>query len=215
MSDGNGAADDVGGDDDEAASWLPLRRTPVVPPFSRATVSLILSQLMIIWIFTAIIFQWTPLWVRVMVLLGVVVLTFAAVPVIGRLRHPQVAVNLADGRIRAGRRTVAFEDLSTAHILVASTPKKRTISLLLEDGAGLRAAVNLRDQDEQPLSDSESRVLLEIIERSDIRMPVAREDPQGRFGRFNFPTNLTKADAIALVTNPPRFADPLPIPPAV
>ncbi|MGG7508212.1 hypothetical protein [Plantibacter sp. YIM 135249] len=161
------------------------------------------------------VFDWMPFWMRIVIILGVPTIALGAIPVIGRLRHPQVVVNLADGRLRAGHRTVAFEDLSTAHILVASTPKKRTISLVLEDGAGLRAAVNLRDQDEQPLSDSESRALLEIVERSDIRMPVAREDPQGRFGRFNFPTNLTKADAIALVTNPPRFAEPLPIPPAV
>lgn len=215
MSDGNGAADDVGGDDDEAASWLPLRRAPVVPLFSRIGVLLFLSQTSLLILIALRVFDWMPFWMRIVIILGVPTIALAAIPVIGRLRHPQVAVNLADGRIRAGRRTVAFEDLSTAHILVASTPKKRTISLLLEDGAGLRAAVNLRDQDEQPLSDSESRVLLEIVERSDIRMPVAREDPQGRFGRFNFPTNLTKADAIALVTNPPRFADPLPIPPAV
>jgi hypothetical protein len=45
-------------------------------------------------------------------------------------------------------------------------------------------------------------------------MPISKDDPTGRFARFNFPTSVTKDEALDLVLHPPAFGEPIPIPAA-
>jgi hypothetical protein len=51
-----------------------------------------------------------------------------------------------------------------------------------------------------------------MLRQSAIEMPASPDDPKGRFARFNFPTNITKDEALELVAHPPATADRLPIP---
>jgi hypothetical protein len=53
--------------------------------------------------------------------------------------------------------------------------------------------------------------VLDMLRQANIEMPVSPDDPKGRFARFNFPTNITKDEALEVMAHPPQPTDPLPI----
>lgn len=134
---------------------------------------------------------------------------------IGWLRRatPQVEVDEGGRRLRSGRRVVSWADVTRAE-LMAFPPwsgSPRTLVITLADGKGMRAPVTLRRSEALSLTAEETDLLRTIIEASSIELPRDKDDPRGRFSTQLYPNALTKAEAIALVSEPPGMDDPLPI----
>ncbi|RFA19268.1 hypothetical protein [Subtercola boreus] len=153
-------------------------------------------------------------WVIVLSL-GAGAVAFGLVVLVLRLLVPPVRVNPGAGLLRAGRRTFSYEDVTAAQLVVGTSKTRRNLNLVLRSSRGRRAAILVRDGKGRTLTAEESRLVVDLIGRSNIAMPTSPDDPTGAFARYNFPGNVTKADALALVEHPPTFSDPLPIPPVV
>jgi len=93
-------------------------------------------------------------------------------------------------------------------------PTRETRVVLLRIAAGKRARTEfvLRDKRGETLDERTRNALAEAIRRTAIAMPVSKDDPTGRFARYNFPVNITLEDAVAVVLAPPAKGDALPIP---
>ncbi|PPF85136.1 hypothetical protein C5B96_06755 [Subtercola sp. Z020] len=130
-----------------------------------------------------------------------------------RLIYPPVQLNAGRGLIRAGQRTAAYSEVSTAQLLVTATSARRGLTLLLRTRTGVRAIILIRDGKQRTLAPKAADLVRDLIERSGIELPVSPDDPKGKFARYNFPDHVTRADALALVEHPPALDEPLPIPP--
>ncbi|MDN3494772.1 hypothetical protein QL996_02435 [Planococcus sp. APC 4015] len=132
-----------------------------------------------------------------------------------RRATPQIEIDVARERLRAGRHTRSWSELSRAELMAVPpwTGAARTLVLTLGDGVGLRAPVALRQKESLTLTDEETALLLRIIAASSIELPRDKEDPRGRFSKQLYPNALTKDQAHALVADPPGRNDPLPTAP--
>ena len=153
-----------------------------------------------------------PFIARVGIACAVGVLVLGATVLVSRLRSPAAMANLARGELRAGRRTASFDAITQAQLRAGTTDRHRSIALVLKADHGFRAVVMLRAPGGRLRTEREAAVLREVVERSAIRMPSSPDDPRGAFARYNFPDNITKEDALALIEKPPDVGDPLPIP---
>jgi len=132
---------------------------------------------------------------------------------VSRARTPTVEVNTARRRIRAGKREAGWEELNTAELIILSPSQRRhALVLMLRAPTGLRIPLVLMRRGAPALPPDHRALARMVINGSSIAMPRAKEDPDGRFSRWNFPQNVSKVDAEALVTRPPAADDPLPIP---
>jgi hypothetical protein len=122
-------------------------------------------------------------------------------------------VDLENRLLVLGRKTVAFDRIDTAQLEVSTGFAAREISLRFGVRNGPQVLVQLRVGEELAQDPRQRRIVLDILSQSEIRMPTSSYDPTGSHARWNFPTNLTKEQAIEVVTNPPGQGDPLPIPP--
>ena len=126
-------------------------------------------------------------------------------------RHPRAFVNLEGSLLRAGRRTVAFSQITMAHLVTGSRNfHDLSLLLVLASDSGLRATVLLRERAGHALCHADRANVLRILDESSIAFPASATDPSGRFARTNFPRNVDKQTAIALVTDPPLFGEALP-----
>lgn len=155
--------------------------------------------------------DWAPTVAVGVVSLG---LSVAVAVVITRRRYPAVWVDIAERRLRSAGRELRWDEVSAAELVVGATGSKRTrtLFLVLRGDDGLRVLITLVRRGAPAIQGREAAVARAIIASSSIAMPRAKEDPEGRFSRYNFPTNLSKEDAEAVVARPPRAGDPLPIP---
>jgi hypothetical protein len=74
------------------------------------------------------------------------------------------------------------------------------------------AAFRLIDQRGEPLDQPTAHLVAEVLKRTSSVMPTSEYDPSGRFAKYNFPSNVTREEAIDLVLHPPAFEEELPIP---
>lgn len=153
-----------------------------------------------------------PIPLRVLATLVVSVVLATVVVAIMRLRTPQVYVDVSQRLIRTRRETIRWDELDRAELLVAETKHTRALILLLRSGKSFRVPIVVRRAKEKPVLERTRTLAGEVIRGSSIAMPVSKDDPTGRFARFNFPTNVTKEEALELVENPPSFGEPIPIP---
>ena len=127
------------------------------------------------------------------------------------MRHPRAFVNLEESLLRAGRRTVAFSQITTAQLMTGSRNiHDLSLLLVLASDSGLRAPVLLRERAGHILDRADRANVLRVLGESSVAFPASSTDPSGRFARTNFPRNVDKQTAIALVTDPPHFGDALP-----
>ncbi|MCU1440097.1 MAG: hypothetical protein JWP85_1094 [Rhodoglobus sp.] len=122
----------------------------------------------------------------------------------------RVEANFELGVIRRGRRSAAFHDLDFATLGVDGAPAHRLLELRFGARDKLDLVAPLRDGERILLPHATRDALALVIEASSVRLPVDRYDPQGRFARYNFPENVTREEAIALVLDPPAPGDSLP-----
>lgn len=116
-------------------------------------------------------------------------------------------------RLVCGRRSLAFSDIDFAQLEVGPSPLAEDIGIRFGLSHGPQVVVGLRTGDIFLQTPEHRRIVLMMLGDSQIRMPVSPYDPTGAHARWNFPTNMTKAQAIEVVSNPPGLRDPLPIPP--
>lgn len=141
-------------------------------------------------------------------------LSLAASFALVRSQVPEVWIDLAGGRARTARREIAWADITTAEVIAVDLigEKRRSVVLVLRGGNNIRLALPLTRRGRPVLKGTAAAAARTMIEASSIRVPRAKEDPDGKFSRWNFPKNVSKDDALALVDHPPTPDDPLPIP---
>ena len=153
-----------------------------------------------------------PRYVAVLGMVGILVLVFVVTTLILNRRWPQPAVNLDTSELRSGKRIVSLASFDGA-VLTALPLRKRNRVVVLKILAGktARADFVLRDRKGRAPSSETAQVLAEALRRTSIAMPVSKDDPTGRFARYNFPTNITRDEAVGLAKNPPTRDQVLPI----
>ncbi|WP_157480225.1 hypothetical protein [Leifsonia sp. Root227] len=197
------------------STWTRLGRVPWWPMLAFAS-PVLPTFVFLDWLVTALLLPDDgSLLVRSLMAIAIAAAVVALIVISIRLWAPVTWVDIAGGRIRSGRHVAAFHDIVECRLLVSASLGRRTLSLMLGDGHGMRAGVLLRDARDRPLTAKDASALGAAVLGSNIAMPVSREDPKGRFARYNFPDHVTKEEAAQLVAAPPSFGDPLPIPPRV
>jgi hypothetical protein len=181
-----------------AASPLPLALAPVFTPY---LVLVLLPDL--------------PLARKTAIMLAVCVLVWAMTLVLARIIYPVASLNAATATIRVGRKSVPYAGITSAQLLVANPRGHRALHLLLRDDYGARVVVLVRDGKMRTLPTREAALVQDLVRQSSIAMPTSHDDPGGHFARYNFPTHVTRAEALELLEHPPAFADAIPIPPPV
>jgi hypothetical protein len=127
------------------------------------------------------------------------------------MRYPRPFVDVERSLLRAGRRTVTFSQITTAQLMTGSrNVHDLSLLLVLASDTGLRAPVLVRERAGHTLDPADRASVLQVLGESSIAFPASVTDPTGRFARTNFPRNVDKQTAIALVTDPPHFGNTLP-----
>jgi hypothetical protein len=157
------------------------------------------------------IFDVPPGWWIVLVL-GTAVASVALSVILSRLHYPRGFLNPTTSTARSGRKQVGYAEITEARLVLGVSRKRRSLQLLLRTPNKLRITVLLRDARQNTLEPEVTALVHDMLQQSSIEMPASPDDPKGRFARFNFPTNITKEEALQLVAHPPTAADPLPIP---
>ncbi|BDI22384.1 hypothetical protein [Herbiconiux sp. L3-i23] len=138
--------------------------------------------------------------------------TFGVVTLVLMRRHPQPWVNRASQQVRFGDRVFAFADFDWAKLRVDGLNRgRRTVVLVAGAGSGPNLVFTLRDVRDKTIPAPVATLLAEVVRGSSIAMPTTSNDPTGRFGHVNFPENVSREEALALIENPPRAEDRLPI----
>jgi hypothetical protein len=148
---------------------------------------------------------WLPLTI------GTAAFFLAATVLAAQMLHPRGYLNPASSTLRAGRAKIPYAEIIEARLIPSASKKRRALLLVLRTEQKRRATVLLRDAQQQTLEPGVAALVQDMLQRSNITMPVSPDDPKGRFARFNFPTNITKEEALELVAHPPTPADELPI----
>jgi hypothetical protein len=158
--------------------------------------------------------QWeVPFPVAVLAPLGVLAVVFVIVTVVHHRRWPSVAVSLGSDELRAGARVIPLASVTAAQLMVLPIRKRDPVLILrLLSVEKARAEVLLRDRRGHELPAEQQQVLAEAIRRTTVAMPVSRDDPSGRFARYNFPGHVDRDDAVAVVLRPPRAGEAVPVP---
>jgi len=126
---------------------------------------------------------------------------------VARLRTPRPSVNFDMNLIRFGRRTIPVSDVRVAKHLVVVTKRGRADRIVFGAAPRLEAAFRVRNRDGSTLDPEASRLVAEVLRRSNVAMPTSQYDPTGRFAKQNFPANLTREEAIELVLRPHSFVE--------
>lgn len=131
-----------------------------------------------------------------------------------RSRMNVVWVHVDDRRVRIGRRVFDWDDIVSAQLTASSAldDAPRTLVLMLRGPAKTRVPVVIRRKDGSRPGGGELALAMRMIEASRIEIPIAPEDPRGKFAHINFPGYVDKELALDLVRNPPRSGEPLPVP---
>ncbi|MET0589710.1 MAG: hypothetical protein ABWZ77_00910 [Naasia sp.] len=124
---------------------------------------------------------------------------------------PQPLIDYERDRVRIGRRTVEMRELDRATLFAIDDKRgtKRTATLVIEGGKAKFGVV--LHEGSKSLEPEFRQRLSELLRRSSVAVPVSKDDPTGRFARYNFPGSLSKEEAIAVALDPPGPGDPLPI----
>ena len=194
--------------------WVTLGNAGLWASFAASPLGL---SLVPVWLpyLIVLLFPALPLAPKLVVLLVVVVLVWALTLMIARLIYPAARLNAAANVIRVGRKSVPYSGVTSAQLLVANQRGRRALHLLLRDEYGVRVVVLVRDGMLRTLPPRDAELIQDLVRQSSILMPTSHDDPTGRFARYNFPTHVTKAEALELLEHPPAFADAIPIPPPV
>jgi hypothetical protein len=155
-------------------------------------------------------FELSPIW-WLPLAVGFTALTCVASVVLTRLAHPRGFLHPTTSTLRTGRTRFGYADVTEARLVPSTSKKRRALLLVLYTKKRLRTTVLVRDAKQRTLDPAVAALVLDMLQQTNIEMPVSPDDPKGRFARFNFPANITKHEALEVLAHPPLPADPLPI----
>jgi len=152
------------------------------------------------------------LFIRIASGVGILLVVFVIFLLVQGRRAPRPFVNFDTDELRFGGRTVPITDLVWAQLIVVEGRKRRTVTLTFGTASKIEARFRLVGTGGRTLDAGTARLVAAVLGRSSIAMPVDRYDPKGRFAKTNFPTHLTRDEAIGVVVAPPVRGTQLPIP---
>ena len=152
-----------------------------------------------------------PYWVGLILTLSVFVIAMGLVLLIAYIRFRQPDVNFDTDQIRSGGRVGDIADITQAHVILMQNKRTLTLSMRFGVPKGPQVLVAVRRKWGE-LDKASGQRVAEVLRRSNVAMPISKDDPTGRFARFNFPTNVSKEDAIQTVLHPPKRGDAMPVP---
>lgn len=122
-----------------------------------------------------------------------------------------IEVGAAGTRVRAGRRVIESSLLDRAWLDAEGGDRTRGLGMVVESTtARFGFRVRLHGDVEPLIDEVDSRLLHALLINTSIVMPSTDEGSTPSLAKNRFPSNLTRAEALALVTNPPGPDDPLP-----
>jgi hypothetical protein len=121
-----------------------------------------------------------------------------------------VDINSELRRLRRGRRQVEASAVYSARLLIDPDGYAGVDLQLAAPRLAFR--IQLHNGHSVVLDDRARELLLDFLPQTSIAMPESPYDPKGKFAKYNFPSHITKAEAITLMEDPPGPGDPLPIP---
>jgi hypothetical protein len=108
-----------------------------------------------------------------------------------RLVTPRPRVDLVNRRILVGRKSISFDQIDFARLDVNLGLDGRVLDLRFGATEGVQVVVLLRVGERLVLKGERKRIVEAMLDASRIEMPTSTYDPTGKFGRWNFPTNVT------------------------
>jgi hypothetical protein len=196
------------GDDD---GWAPLDPSPWWMPVYASNLGLVFGLAPVIAFQLGSIFDLPPVW-WILSVIGTAVASMALSVLLSRLYYPRAYLNPTTSTLRSGRKRAGYADITEARLVPSTSTKRRSLQLVLRTPHNVRITVLVRDARQNTLEPEVAALVQDMLLQSNIEMPASPDDPKGRFARFNFPTNVTKDEAVQLVAHPPAPTDPLPIP---
>jgi hypothetical protein len=150
-------------------------------------------------------------WPGLVVLMSVLVLGLVLVVSLSSTNRPP-SVNLDSGQLRVGRKTIAFDEIVSAHHFTVQGRKHRESYLYFGARLAPMAIVCVRSTRALDISDSDRLLVAEMLRRSSVRLPdhpVDPYDPKGKFAWMDYPSNLTRDEAIEYVLHTPESGEPV------
>jgi hypothetical protein len=122
------------------------------------------------------------------------------------------AVNLDEGLLRVGRRSIAFEAITDATFFALARRGGTESYLYLGDGAKTTATVCVRSTRGPSMDDHDRQLVAEVLRRSSARLPEPKHDPydpHGRFAWMDHANRLDRDEAIEYVLHTPESGEPV------
>jgi hypothetical protein len=151
-------------------------------------------------------------WVRIPITLLAAVALLVAVLLVHAAMRPTPRADPERGVLIVGRHRIPYDEITEAKRVIGGTWRQDTVAISFGPSTTLRATVVLRRRDRIVPSAAQRELLIDLLERSSIRVPASPWDPEAKFTRVNFPGALDIASAVALVRDPPPAAGPFPEP---
>ena len=126
------------------------------------------------------------------------------------LESSRPRVHLDRGLIRSVEHNYSLSDFDSARIN-GDLIREGTLELIFGKVHEFEWSVELRKGDFITVSPRTQELLPKIFAKTSIAIPTDRWDPKGKFARSGSPLNVTRDEAVALVTNPPLHGEKLPI----
>ena len=120
-------------------------------------------------------------------------------------------VNLDDEAVRLGEHEYSFSEFNYARLNSWGKPASRSLTFKfgIEDEVDFEVA--LTKGHKVVIAPATADAVLRLLEASSVVIPTDEFDPESKFARSGSPTNVTRDEALALITNPPMPGDKLPI----
>ncbi|MFD3444551.1 hypothetical protein ACFDTO_08130 [Microbacteriaceae bacterium 4G12] len=150
--------------------------------------------------------------VRILVGLAALVLVVAVIVLLQSRHAPRPFANFDRSELRLGKRTVPMSEIVWAQLYVWERKRSRSVRLMFGTASKLQVGFVLVGSRGPALDEDTVRLVAEVLRRSEVAMPVDQYDPKGRFAKTNFPTHLTRDEAVEVVRTPPVLGTDLPIP---
>jgi len=122
-----------------------------------------------------------------------------------------VLVNIEESAIRLGQEEHTFSRFNYARLNTWGNPATRSLTFKFGIADEVDLEVALTKGHKVVIAPATADAIVRLLEASSVVIPTGEFDPEGKFARSGSPTNVTLDEAIALVTNPPKPGDPLPI----
>ena len=204
------------GDDALPGGWVPLGRYRWLSTL--VMLAGLPSALVVWWLgwsalqFGVLVTDGAATPVRILIGFAALVLVVAVVVLLQSRHAPRPFANFDCSELRLGKRTIPMSEITWAQLFLWERKRSRSVRLMFGTASKLQVGFLLVGSRGSTLDAGTARLVAEVLRRSEVAMPVDQYDPKGRFAKTNFPTHLTREEAVDVVLTPPVHGTELPIP---